>query len=284
MKFLKNTSELKTKFIFSREGGPDSADAVTTAAAAAATPTAEAGAAALVAGNANRDFSEAVNSLPGAEEITPIVSEIKARLEGENPLDGIDDASLVTMFKALMEKIGAYFPSEEESDTTSSGGSSANSTSTGGNSVTPGETSTSIDNTPGGIDWQTAHDALVAGGVITLSSSGAGANEDGRVNEGNRTCIVGLRQSTIDGAKRLQQAIGGAVLNCTGGTETGHSENANPSHTSGAKLDYSVSSELINLTGLTTMNQPAKTMTVNGQQMTFLRHGPPDHFDVAFHA
>lgn len=134
------------------------------------------------------------------------------------------------------------------------------------------------ENPPGTIGWQEAAAAL--NGVLTLSSSGAGGAEDGSSRASNRTCLDGLRSSTVSGAKALQQAVGGALLTCTGGTEEGHASGA-MSHFNGYKLDYAVSNDLIQLTGLRGMGQK-RSMTIGGQRMDFYRHAP-DHFDVKFH-
>ena len=78
-------------------------------------------------------------------------------------------------------------------------------------------------NPKGTVEWKDTHNALVATGIIKLSSSAKGSGETGKSRESNRTCIDGLRGATIEGMRLLSEKLGGKTQVCTGGTEVGHS-------------------------------------------------------------
>ena len=186
-----------------------------------------------------------------------------------------NEANLFTILQNILEEVGITIDPDNEAARTSvsnlgAGAGAYNIEPSRG----PGE------NPPGTVEWERANQELIQGGILSLRSSGMGGNEDGRSRASNRTCIDGLRESTITGAKAIQSELGGTKLVCTGGTEEGHA-NGEMSHYNGYKLDYAVSDELVQLTGLTSMGS-RRTMTIGGQRMDFYRHAP-DHFDVKFY-
>lgn len=62
-------------------------------------------------------------------------------------------------------------------------------------------------NPDGTCEWKDAKEVLVDTGIIRLSSSGMGLGEDGKSREFNRTCIDGLRGSTLEGMRLLSEKL-----------------------------------------------------------------------------
>lgn len=327
MKHLKNTLELKTKFCFQNEGGPDGNEAVGPRVQASPedsvrNATARLGTAGMLldaqkfGGREASDIralsGDLQDNLDGVEQ-----SSQDPRLQGSAALTGLDAENLsdtarslgITGNSDLVDSVAAatrnFARQVEAGDVQGNGnnlfallsnlleemgieipkeGAAAARESVNNLGANSGAynipDSQAPENPPGTVAWERAHQELVSGGVMRLTSSGAGGGEDGKSRASNRTCIDGFRESTISGAKALQSALGGETLVCTGGTEQGHSNGA-MSHGAGYKIDYRPTTSLENLTGLTSMGQK-KTMDIGGQRVDFYRHAP-DHFDVKFY-
>ena len=323
MKHLKKALEVRTKFIFQREGGPDGNENL--GPRVQATPQDQLQNQTLRLGTAGMQLDARHFGGPEAGDIRAMTGELRdnlygvsdgltdLRLQGSAALSGINaenlaetarlmgasgqsdvvdsiaaatrnfannnetgtGADLFDMLANLLKDLGIEVPEEglaaAQKSVNNLGASS------GAYDIPAPE---NIENPPGTVGWERAHQELIQGGVMTLSSSGMGTSEDGRSRASNRSCIDGFRESTISGAKALQTAVGGETLVCTGGTEEGHA-NGPMSHSAGYKIDYRPTPSLENLTGLTAMGQ-RKTMDIGGQRVDFYRHAP-DHFDVKFY-
>ena len=232
------------------------------------------GAAALSGINAeNLDETARILGITGQSDIVDSIAAATRSFAGNN--ENGTGADLFTMLAKVLDDLGIEIPEEGEAAARESVNNLG--ASSGAYDIPAPE---NIENPPGTVAWERAHQELIQGGVMTLSSSGMGTNEDGRSRASNRSCIDGFRESTISGAKALQAAVGGEKLVCTGGTEEGHAGGA-MSHSAGYKIDYRPTTSLENLTGLTAMGQ-RKTMDIGGQRVDFYRHAP-DHFDVKFY-
>lgn len=107
-----------------------------------------------------------------------------------------------------------------------------------------------------------------------ISSSGGCTDR----TQTNCTSLDGVRQTTLDRALELQNAVGERLV-ITGGTEAGHSTSIEYSHSNGYKLDLRPSTAL-NSHIYNNYEQigPSKYRDSNGN--TYYRHGPHDHWDI----
>lgn len=93
------------------------------------------------------------------------------------------------------------------------------------------------------------------------------------------TSLDGVRINTINRLKAFQAAVG-IPLVITGGTEVGHA-GGTYSHANGYKIDLRVNDTLNNyITTNFTSIGGSKWRDPNGN--IYYRHGPPDHWDIAF--
>lgn len=141
----------------------------------------------------------------------------------------------------------------------------------------------------GELNWKEAR-KLLSG--FKVKSSSRGFNEKGDNRAKNRTCLDGLRVSTVDFANILAKKVWKQLI-ITGGTEKGHKTKKRVkgkwvtyehSHYNGYKLDFSSTKPLLNylakLRGRKTFPMDTSiTRIIEGYRVKFYRH-EPDHIDM----
>lgn len=96
------------------------------------------------------------------------------------------------------------------------------------------------------------------------------------------TSLDGLRTNTFNRVRQLQNAVGAPIV-ITGATETGHSKRGSCTHGNGCKVDFRTTPELNRYIEDNFEKIPGTTKWRDPNGNIYFRHGPNDHWDVAFY-